>query len=55
MANIENAEFKTIDGITLKGLIYAAGARGPGVILAPGVSQLHSQDYPVPERLISFS
>lgn len=37
MANIENAGFKTIDGLTLRVLIYPACGRGSGVILKPGV------------------
>ena len=38
MANRQNVEFKTMDGITLRGDLYSAGQRGPAVILTPGVS-----------------
>ncbi|KAI1762471.1 DltD N-terminal domain protein [Hypoxylon sp. FL1150] len=36
MASQEDVEFKTADGITLRGRIYAAKERGPGVVMSPG-------------------
>ncbi|KAI0172778.1 DltD N-terminal domain protein [Hypoxylon sp. FL1284] len=36
MADQEDVEFKTVDGITLRGRIYAAKERGPGVVMSPG-------------------
>lgn len=50
MANIENAEFKTIDGVILKGLIYPASRRGPGVILTPGVSPQNYYAHSIPRE-----
>ena len=38
MSEIENVEFKTMDGVTLRGLVYPASKQGPGVVLSPGVS-----------------
>lgn len=37
MASAEDVEFKTIDGITLRGRIYPAKALGPGIVISPGV------------------
>lgn len=39
MAAHEEVEFKTLDGLTLRGWLYPASKRGPGVIITPGVSQ----------------
>lgn len=36
----EDAEFKTIDGLMLRGRAYLAEQRGPGIVLSPGVSLL---------------
>ena len=36
---IEEVEFKTLDQLTLRGDLYAARARGPAVIITPGVSR----------------
>lgn len=33
----EDIEFKTLDGITLRGWLYPAEKRGPGIILSAGV------------------
>lgn len=33
----QNVQFKTLDGIYLRGRLYAAAQRGPAVILCPGV------------------
>ena len=39
----EEVEFKSIDGLTLRGTLYPAArdTPGPGVILAPGVSRFN--------------
>jgi hypothetical protein len=34
----EDVAFKTLDGIRLRGYLYAASRKGPAVILTPGVS-----------------
>ena len=34
----EHVEFKTVDGLTLRGNLYPARDRGPAIILNPGVS-----------------
>lgn len=34
----EKVEFKTIDGLTLRGCLYRATGRAPVVIMTPGVS-----------------
>lgn len=34
----QDVEFKTVDGITLRGHMFAAKDRGPGVVMSPGVS-----------------
>jgi hypothetical protein len=34
----EEVEFKTLDKLTLKGWLYPASERGPGIVLTPGVS-----------------
>ncbi|KAK5992002.1 Thiohydrolase [Cladobotryum mycophilum] len=36
MAQRENIEFKTLDGLTLRGWLYPATEKGPAVILNPG-------------------
>ncbi|KAI1111783.1 alpha/beta-hydrolase [Nemania sp. NC0429] len=36
MANRENVEFRTVDGLTLRGCLYPAAQKGPGIILTPG-------------------
>lgn len=33
----EDIEFKTLDGITLRGWLYPAEKRGPAIILSAGV------------------
>lgn len=33
-----DVEFKTIDGLTLRGSIYPAASKGPAVVMTPGVS-----------------
>lgn len=35
----ENVRFKTIDGIYLRGRLYAAARRGPAIIMMPGVRE----------------
>ena len=34
--------FPTLDGLTIRGWIYPASKRGPGIIVSPGVSELSS-------------
>jgi hypothetical protein len=36
----EDIEFKTIDGLTLRGWLYPAASKGSAVIMTPGVSQM---------------
>jgi hypothetical protein len=36
----EDVEFKTIDGLILRGWLYPAASKGPAVIMTPGVSQM---------------
>jgi hypothetical protein len=43
MAAHEDVEFKTLDGLTLRGWLYPASKRGPGIIITPGVSQSQLQ------------
>ncbi|RDW79926.1 hypothetical protein BP6252_04564 [Coleophoma cylindrospora] len=31
-----DVEFKTLDGLTLRGALYAANAKGPGIVMTPG-------------------
>ena len=40
MSHHEDIEFKTLDGLTLRGCLYPVNGngRGPAVILTPGVS-----------------
>lgn len=38
MAKHEDVEFKTADGIILRGSLFPAEHRGPGVVMIPGVS-----------------
>jgi hypothetical protein len=33
----EDVEFKTLDGLTLRGWLYPAAQRGPAMIMSPGV------------------
>ena len=33
-------EFKTVDGVTLRGKLYRGNEGGPGVVLCPGVRQM---------------
>jgi hypothetical protein len=48
MAAHEDVEFKTLDGLTLRGWLYPASKRGPGIVITPGVSQsqFHGSFYP---------
>lgn len=43
MQNRRDVEFRTIDGLTLRGWLYQASDRGPGIVLTPGVSLLAIQ------------
>lgn len=35
-----DAEFKTLDGLTIRGWLFPTAQRGPGMIMSPGVSTL---------------
>lgn len=35
----EDIEFKSLDGVTLRGWLYPAEKRGPGIILSAGVRE----------------
>lgn len=39
MTDIEKVEFRTVDGIILRGHLYLASQYGPGIVLSPGVCQ----------------
>lgn len=41
MENPERVEFKTLDGLVLRGFLYPADTKGPGVVMTPGVSPFH--------------
>ncbi|KAF5127154.1 Polyketide transferase ATR5 [Metarhizium anisopliae] len=36
MAQRQEVEFKTVDGVLLRGYLYPAQSRGPGVVMSPG-------------------
>lgn len=38
----EDVEFKTLDGLTLRGWLYPAAQRGPAMIMSPGVRNSHT-------------
>ena len=40
MAHHEDVEFKTLDGLTLRGWLYPVSGRGPAIVITPGVSVL---------------
>jgi hypothetical protein len=40
MSNHEDVEFKTLDGLTLRGSLYPAQQKGPGIVITPGVGPL---------------
>jgi hypothetical protein len=42
MSHHEEVEFKTVDGLTLRGWLYPAAQKGPAMIVMPGVS-LHTR------------
>lgn len=39
MANQQDVEFQTIDGLTLRGRVYVSKDKGPGIVMCPGVSE----------------
>jgi hypothetical protein len=43
MSGNESVEFKTLDGLKLMGRLYPTIKRGAGIIITPGVCQLHLQ------------
>ncbi|KAE8145033.1 alpha/beta-hydrolase [Aspergillus avenaceus] len=52
MPTIENVEFPTVDGLTLRGRLYAASQRGPAIILNPGFNLV--KEVYVPEMAECF-
>lgn len=46
MPGHEDVEFKTLDGLALRGWLYPASQRGPGIVITPGVSKSHFK-YPL--------
>jgi hypothetical protein len=38
MSSHEDVEFKTLDGLTIRGWLYPASVRGPAIVITPGVS-----------------
>jgi hypothetical protein len=36
----EDVEWKTLDGLTLRGWLFPAAQRGPAMIMSPGVSTI---------------
>lgn len=53
MPRHEDVEFKTLDGLTLRGWLYPADVRGPAVILTPGVSTSLFQASPMRRRPVA--
>ncbi|KAL4956615.1 Alpha/Beta hydrolase protein [Aspergillus filifer] len=52
MTNYRKVQFKTLDGIILRGCLYPAAQRGPAVILSPGYNVVLANFPPgVPEEL----
>ena len=49
----QDIEFKTIDGLTIRGSLYPAANKGPAVIMTPGVSAI--QFTPLLRDLIGHS
>jgi hypothetical protein len=43
--NREDVEFKTMDGTTLHGWLYAADEKGPGIVMTPGVCSIQTLIY----------
>lgn len=41
MGGHQDVEFKTLDGLTLRGWLYPSSKRGPGIIVTPGVGHAH--------------
>jgi hypothetical protein len=39
MLSHEDVEWKTLDGLTIRGWLYPASKRGPGIIITPGVGK----------------
>jgi hypothetical protein len=37
MSSREDVEFKTVDGLTLRGWLFPADKKGPAIIMTPGV------------------
>lgn len=44
MATKENVEFKTMDGLTLRGWFFPADVKGPGIVMTPGVGYPSNPD-----------
>ena len=47
MSQRNEVEFKTLDGLILRGVLYSASSQGPGIVLAPGVRLFESQSFRV--------
>jgi hypothetical protein len=52
MTSQQEVEFKTTDGLTLRGRIFAAKERGPAVIMSPGVGFQLTRPWAIP-RIVS--
>lgn len=53
MASHQDVEFKTLDGITLRGIIYHATDKGAAVVLCPGVSLTQCLNYAALQQLLT--
>ncbi|GAD98920.1 hypothetical protein NFIA_023500 [Paecilomyces variotii No. 5] len=42
----QNAEFKTVDGITLRGILFPTSQRGPAIIMTPGFNCVKEMSLP---------
>lgn len=40
----EDIQFRTLDNTTLRGRLFSADERGPGIIMTPGVRTVKSTD-----------
>ncbi|KAI9781694.1 MAG: hypothetical protein M1816_002218 [Peltula sp. TS41687] len=40
MSRQQDVEFKTIDGLLLRGRLFSAGERGPGIVMTPGINSV---------------
>lgn len=53
----EDVEFRTLDGLTIRGWLYPAASRGPAIVITPGVSSIlgdfESTAEPASSRILS--